>query len=54
MEKMDQAGKDYCLNEIRLQAALPHTNIVEYKEAFVSVFGGFVCIVMEYCEEGDL
>ena len=54
MEKLDDIQKDMTLNEIRIQAGLAHSNIAEYKEAFVAIFGGYICLVMEYFDDGDL
>ena len=40
------------VNEANMLKALNHPNIVEYKEAFNK--GRHICIVMAYCESGDL
>lgn len=31
-----------------------HTNVVSYKESFIDVVSQSLCLVMEYCENGDL
>ena len=41
------------LNEARLAAHLNHPNVVKYYESFIDA-GGCLCVVMEYCEKGDL
>jgi len=40
-------------NEVRVLQALKHPNIVAYKDSFVSK-DGCLCLVMEYCERGDM
>eukprot|EP00750_Incisomonas_marina_P029895 INCI7240.4.p1 GENE.INCI7240.4~~INCI7240.4.p1 ORF type:complete len:445 (-),score=89.95 INCI7240.4:1836-3170(-) len=40
------------VNEANMLKTLNHPNIVEFKEAFNE--GGHICIVMAYCESGDL
>eukprot|EP00035_Acanthoeca_spectabilis_P030351 m.9052 g.9052 ORF g.9052 m.9052 type:complete len:696 (+) comp4133_c0_seq1:420-2507(+) len=41
------------LKEAKLLQSLKHPNVVGYYDAFVQE-GHFVCIVMEYCDSGDL
>jgi len=41
------------LKEAKLLQSLKHPNVVGYYDAFVQG-GQFVCIVMEYCDSGDL
>lgn len=31
-----------------------HENVVSYKESFIDVVSQTICLVMEYCEEGDM
>lgn len=37
---------------VQLLKALKHPNIVSYRESFLS--GGSLCIIMDYCSQGDL
>lgn len=39
--------------EVKLLSSMRHPNIVLYRESFVDQ-GGYLCIVMEYCEHGDI
>ncbi len=40
------------LKEVEMLSTLDHPNIVDFKEHFVE--GKYLCIVMDYCESGDL
>ena len=42
------------VKEARLLSKLDHPNIVEFHEAFLSHKGARLCIVMAYCDSGDL
>ncbi len=46
--------KENALNEIRIIASIRHPNVVCYKEAFWENNSGSLCIIMEYCDGGDL
>jgi NIMA (never in mitosis gene a)-related kinase len=45
--------KENALNEVRILASINHSNIISYKEAFISN-DIYLCIVMEYGNDGDL
>lgn len=42
------------LNEIRILASIRNPNIIMYKEAFYEKKINCLCIVMEFCDNGDL
>jgi len=54
MQKLSAKEKENALNEVRILASLNHPNIAGYKEAFFEDSTLCLCIVMEYCDNGDL
>lgn len=50
---MDTKEKDSCLREAKILEILQHKHIVGYHDVF-KTRSGKLCIVMEYCEKGDL
>lgn len=46
--------KQNALNEVRILASIKHNSIIAYKEAFIEETTNSLCIVMEYCNNGDL
>ena len=52
--KLQEKEIENALNEIRILASINHPNIVEYKEAFLEQDAQFLCIVMDYSDNGDL
>ena len=42
------------MQEVEVLSTLRHPNIVEFHEAFFQRSGRQLCIVMAYCESGDL
>lgn len=50
----DPAKCQEALREVQVLEALSHPNIVEFKEAFIARDQCNLCIVMAYCESGDL
>jgi len=54
MMKLSAKEKENALNEIRLLASVNHPNIAGYKEAFWEESSTSLCIIMEYCDNGDL
>ena len=46
--------REACRTEVDLMKRLTHPNIVHYKESFLSKNKDSLCIVMEYCDGGDL
>jgi NIMA (never in mitosis gene a)-related kinase len=54
MMKLSEKEKENALNEVRILASIRHPNIASYKEAFFEESTNCLCIVMEYCDNGDL
>jgi NIMA (never in mitosis gene a)-related kinase len=54
MMKLSAKEKENALNEVRILASISHPNIAAYKEAFFEEKTNMLCIVMEYCDNGDL
>jgi NIMA (never in mitosis gene a)-related kinase 1/4/5 len=54
MQKLSAKEKENALNEVRILASINHNNIASYKEAFFEEATQCLCIVMEYCDNGDL
>jgi|TARA_B110001450_G_C17583847_1_gene466109 NIMA (never in mitosis gene a)-related kinase len=54
MAKLSPKEKENALNEVRILASIKHPNICSYKEAFFEDATLSLCIVMEYCDNGDL
>ena len=52
--KLSAKEKENALNEVRILASISHPNIAAYKEAFFEEKSNCLCIVMEYCDNGDL
>ena len=52
--KLSEKEKENALNEVRILASIRHPNIASYKEAFFEQDTNALCIVMEYCDNGDL
>ena len=50
----DDDTRDACVNEVQLLKTFAHPNIVRFIEAFLSRKRDALCIVMSYCEGGDL
>ena len=53
MNEMDQKEKEGCLREAKILEILTHSFIVGYRDVFKTK-GGKLCIIMDYCEKGDL
>ena len=51
---MDKDSINNTLNEIRILASFKNPNIVGFKEAFIDQETQDLCIVMDYCNGGDL
>ena len=54
MQRLSAKEKENALNEVRILASINHNNIAGYKEAFFEEATQCLCIVMEYCDNGDL
>lgn len=50
--RMDRKERQVAENEVKCLSSLKHPYIVRYWESFMD--GKFLCIVMDYCEGGDL
>ncbi len=48
------AERAACRHEVKLMQRLSHPNIVGYKDSFFAKRGSQLCIVMTYCDGGDL
>ncbi|CDW81470.1 protein kinase domain containing protein [Stylonychia lemnae] len=46
--------RENALNEVRILASIKQKNVISYKEAFWDNEAQSLCIVMEYCDNGDL
>lgn len=54
MTKLKPKEKTNALNEVRILASVSHPNVISYKEAFFDEDTNCLCIIMEYCDGGDL
>lgn len=54
MMKLSDKEKENALNEVRILASIRHPNVAGYKEAFFEQDTNALCIIMEYCDNGDL
>jgi NIMA (never in mitosis gene a)-related kinase 1/4/5 len=54
LAKLSEKEKDNAINEVRILASIQHPNVAGYKEAFFEQATGTLCIVMEFCNGGDL
>eukprot|EP01004_Peranema_trichophorum_P003267 NODE_2264_length_1634_cov_48.102581_g1940_i0.p1 GENE.NODE_2264_length_1634_cov_48.102581_g1940_i0~~NODE_2264_length_1634_cov_48.102581_g1940_i0.p1 ORF type:complete len:252 (-),score=31.97 NODE_2264_length_1634_cov_48.102581_g1940_i0:798-1553(-) len=54
MSKLNRKEKTTALREVKLLSSLNHPNIVRYVDSFVTPSPEYLCIVMEYCDGGDL
>ncbi|CAG9466562.1 unnamed protein product [Pedinophyceae sp. YPF-701] len=52
VSRMPRSEKEASMLEVRLLQSLRHPNVVNCTESFLSA--GKLCIVMEWCQEGDL
>ena len=54
LQGMAKKDRDECMHEVQLMQRLQHPNIVGFKDSFFSQNGHQLCIVMTYCDGGDL
>ena len=54
ISQLSTKERENALNEVRILASLNHENIVGYKEAFFDEDTKTLCIVMDFCDDGDL
>lgn len=52
MSNLSDKEKQNAINEVRIIASIHSPYIISYKEAFVT--DNSLCIVMEFCDNGDL
>jgi len=52
--KYDALMKDRALKEVKLLKMVKHVCIVRLHDVFITQDGGFLSVVMTYCESGDL
>ena len=51
---MSRKDRDETMHEVKIMQRLQHPSIVGFKDSFVSERGTNLCIVMVYCDGGDL
>jgi NIMA (never in mitosis gene a)-related kinase len=54
MSPLSEKEKENALNEVRILASINHPNVIAYKEAFFEEASSSLCIIMEFCNGGDL
>jgi len=54
LEGIPESERRACQMEVKLLTTMQHPNIVGFKESFVARQGKLLCIVMTYCDGGDL
>lgn len=54
LEPLSVRERQNALNEVRILASISHPCIIGYKEAFLDEGTKYLCIVMDYCDDGDL
>jgi len=52
VSKLERKQKEEALNEVHVLKAMRHPYIVTYRESFIEK--RCLCIVMDYCDGGDL
>lgn len=53
LQSVPAEGREATKLEVRLLSTMRHPNIVAYRDSFINS-AGFLCIMMEYCEHGDI
>jgi NIMA (never in mitosis gene a)-related kinase len=51
---MSDKERNSALNEVRILASIKNHNVIGFKEAFIDHKDSSLCIIMEYCDGGDL
>jgi NIMA (never in mitosis gene a)-related kinase len=46
--------KENALNEVRILASITHPNICGYKDCFIDEKSNCLCLVLEFCDGGDV
>ena len=54
MDPLSTKERQNALNEVRILASISHPCIIGYKEAFLEENNKYLCIVMDFANDGDL
>ena len=54
MEALNNKEKENALNEVRILASLNDPYIVSYKECFIEAPTNCLCLILEFCNGGDI
>ena len=54
LNNLNNKEKENAINEVRILASIKHPNVVQYREAFIEETSRSLCIITEFCEEGDV
>jgi NIMA (never in mitosis gene a)-related kinase len=54
MAELSSKEKENALNEVRILASIISPNVIRYKDAFLEEKTDSLCIVLEYCDCGDI
>lgn len=54
LNKLNPKEKENALNEIRILASISSPYVISYKDAFYDEKSFSLCIIMDYCDDGDL
>lgn len=54
LDSLSEKERENAINEVRILASIRSPNVIQYKEAFVEIQYNALCIVMEFCNYGDL
>lgn len=52
--KLKEKEKANALNEVRILASINNPFVIQYKDAFFDEKEGWLCLIMEYADGGDL
>ena len=54
LDFLSEKERTNAINEVRILASVKDANVISYKEVFVDKNYNSLCIIMEYCDYGDL
>ena len=54
LDFLSEKERTNAINEVRILARVRDCNVISYKEVFVDKNYNSLCIIMEYCDYGDL
>ena len=54
LDFLSEKERTNAINEVRILASVRDANVISYKEVFVDKNYNSLCIIMEYCDYGDL